>query len=263
MSKFTNIARRFIDECWHANFNPACITEVLSKNCLHQKTIGKCVGIESFTTDCYDWSASFPDYSTEIKRVEEYRNVVICDIDRKGSHLCRYQSTNPNKKSILSISDFFKNIENLEATGVQYSQPAKVIFAFEKEKISQIIIEEDPYKMSLQLGLPISKEPIPHRDYSLEMRLLAQALDHTIHKTLSGREMECLALGFCGFSAKHIGELLGISYRTVEFFLQSCYQKLNCRGKQQALELMYESHLFILWLDLGKSIVIRKTEYVH
>lgn len=253
MSKLIEITKTFIGECWHGKYDKSCIHDILSENCLHQKTIGKGVGIDSFLSDCYDWTRSFPDFSTKVQHVEEYKNVVITHIARSGTHLFPYKSTNKNKKTILSASEFFCGIEGLAPTGQRYEQPAKLIFAFDKGKISQLIIEEEPNAISRQLGLLISPSPPP--DPHLDICLLEKSLSQGLGVCLSGREMDCLALAFCGFSAKHIGEILKISYRTVEAHFIHAYRKLDCNGKQEILEFMYEKNLLTLWLDLGKSLI--------
>jgi len=253
MSKLIQIVKNFIGECWRADFDKNCVADSLVKNCLHQKTIGKGVGVESFLSDCKDWTAAFPDYATEIKTMEEHRDVVICNVGRTGTHLYRYQSTNRDKKSILSVSDFFTGIENLAPTGRRYEHPAQLIFAFTKGKISQVIIEEDPTGLSKQLGLNTA----PQKGCFLnDMHLMTRTLNSALGTSLSSRELECLALGFCGFSAKHIGKILKLSYRTVETHLNNAYQKLGYFGKQQALESMYEKELLTLWLDLGKLFLM-------
>ena len=183
MSKLTRIVNDFIGECWHAKFDLACIVELLSSNCLHQKTIGKNIGSESFIRDCYDWSHAFPDYGTEIKTIEEYRNIVICDVHRFGTHMYRYTSSNPDKKSILTTSDFFMGIDKAEPTGICYQQPAKLIFAFEQEKISQIIIEEDPFGMLKQLNISIHKNIEPQKNTrESHISFMAKAINKALGK---------------------------------------------------------------------------------
>ncbi len=257
MTKLMHIVNSFIGECWHGQFNRDCITGLLSPNCLHQKTIGKCIGVDSFISDCYDWSYAFPDYNTEIKSIEEYRNIVICDVHRSGTHMNRYASSNFDKKSILTISDFFLGIDKIEPAGVSYHQPAKLIFAFEQDKISQIIIEEDPGGLIEQLNIQ------PHRNSKStevtkesQLAFASNAINRILREDLTTREIQCLALGFCGFSSKHMAEILKISYRTAETHLHNSYQKLGCFGKQQALDLMHEKQLITLWLDLGKLLLV-------
>lgn len=213
------------------------------------------MGIESFISDCHDWAEAFPDFSTTIKSMEEYRNLVICHIDRAGTHENVYRSTNPDKKTILTTSDFFTSIEDLPPTGRRYQEPAKLIFAFEKGKIAQLIIEEDPGALLQQLGL----HPEPQGStMENDMHLSAKTLNAAMNTALTLREMECVALGFCGFSAKHSAEILKISHRTVETYLHQAYHKMGCFNKQQALESMYEKRLLMLWLDLGKMFLITK-----
>lgn len=259
MPKLIQVVQDFIAECWHSNTNRMFISDFLSKNCLHQKTIGKCIGKKSFLSDCNDWASAFPDYTTQVSHIQKFRNLVICDVIRTGTHLNRYQSTNVNQKTILGQSDFLCRICNMKPTGVRYQLPAQLIFGFEGNQISQILIEEDPFALSEQLGLLkngknfiVNKIPSSLDDRSLLMDALNQALGIS----LSMREMECLAIGFCGFSAKHIAEILHISHRTVESFFHHAYQKLGCYGKQETLELMYKNQLLTLWLDLEKLLLI-------
>ncbi len=257
MQKKTDLVKDFIENCWLANFDSSCISEVLSENCLHQKSIGKCIGIDSFISDCQDWSKAFPDYGTRIQKIKTYKNFVICDVQRFGTHLDIYESTNPDKKTILSTSSFFKEIEGLPPTGNSYLLPAKLIVAFEKNKISQIIIEEEPEGLIQDLKIGnVDEAAIANDNSLLDIQTLSRFLQHAFDTSLTRREVECIALGFCGFSAKHIAEILQISFRTVESHLQNGYIKLDCRGKQEMLECMYESKMLTLWLDLGKLLLL-------
>ena len=255
-----NIVKDFIGQCWHSKTNQTSIPQFLTENCLHQKTIGKCIGNKSFLTDCNDWSRAFPDYDTKIESIQKFRNLVICDVNRTGTHLYKYQSTNSNKKTILSKSDFLNQIEDLKPTGARYSLPEKLIFGFEGSLICQIIIEEHPLAMLNQLGLLSFPQNIIKENFLEDETLLINALNASLGVSLSKREIECLALGFCGFSAKHIAEILKITYRTVESFFYHAYQKLNCFGKQSALDLMHQKQVLFLWFDLGKLLLKLKIQ---
>jgi|JI9StandDraft_1071089.scaffolds.fasta_scaffold09790_4 DNA-binding CsgD family transcriptional regulator len=252
MKKEKQTVLDFVYECWQADFDPASAKSTLSKNCLHQKTIGKSIGIESFISDCYDWSNAFPDYKTTIVSIEEYRNVIICDIARTGTHLYPYVSTNFDKKSVLTSSNFFSSIEGQPPTQRSYKQPAKVIFAFERGKISQLSIEEDPLALPLQLGFKKDREPpfLPKNK-----SVILDALQESLPDSLTLREIECLSLVCCGHSAKHTAQILKISYRTVETFLHHTYKKLDCFGKQEAIEFLYEKNLFTLGISLGNILI--------
>jgi LuxR family quorum sensing-dependent transcriptional regulator len=53
--------------------------------------------------------------------------------------------------------------------------------------------------------------------------------------TLSGREREVLTWVADGKTAWQIGELLQISQRTVEWYIQQAVQKLGARNRMQAV----------------------------
>jgi DNA-binding CsgD family transcriptional regulator len=53
---------------------------------------------------------------------------------------------------------------------------------------------------------------------------------------ISKREIECLFFLIRGKTAKNIAKQLGISYRTVEHYIQSLRLKFNCESKVQLIE---------------------------
>lgn len=56
-------------------------------------------------------------------------------------------------------------------------------------------------------------------------------VNSNIHELLSRRQIECCSLLMVGNTAKEIGTALGISTRTVEFYIQLIKSKLHCRNK--------------------------------
>lgn len=85
--------------------------------------------------------------------------------------------------------------------------------------------------------------------------LLIEKIKEKILPALTSREVESLGLNLIGFSAKQIGEILRISFRTVETHLQQALHKLNCFSKLQCLEIMLEKKLLTMWQDLGKLLI--------
>ena len=254
MSKLITITKRFINECWLANYSSECINETLSINCLHQKTIGRCTGIDTFRLDCDDWGRAFPDYGTHIINIKEYPNLVIADVIRFGTHQYQYEST--NKNDLLKPSQFLTGILNLKPTGIRYTLPAKIFYMFENEKITQIIIDEDPMEMCYTLGIHTDqKEPL---STSIKYDYIRNSISILCKEPLTIRELQTLALLFCALSAKHIAEFFNVSYRTIEKFTHSAYNKFGVTNKQTLLELMYENCLLTLWLDLGKQLILQQ-----
>ena len=96
---------------------------------------------------------------------------------------------------------------------------------------------------------------------SEEQKALSAQLNALLDTALSLRELECLAITLAGFSAKHIGEQLHISHRTVETHLQKAYQKVGCSGKQHCLEIMYANQTLVLWWDLCKVLLHLENPY--
>lgn len=245
-------AKAFVVECWKADFSEEAVSEFLSKSCIHQKSIGRCIGSESFISDCYDWSKAFPDYGTDILSINTCQNAVVMDVMRFGTHQEVYGSSNKSKETVLTKSKFLSGVVGADPTGITYRQPAQLIFVFQGKKITQVSIDEDPHALSEELGLDCRG---PKASLETEIKRTVYAINQTLKAELSIREIEVIALSFCGFSAKHIAELFHLSHRTIETHLQHAYQKLGCFGKQHALEMMFENDLLTLWLELGKLVV--------
>lgn len=68
----------------------------------------------------------------------------------------------------------------------------------------------------------------------------------SINNYLTPRELECMKLFCQGISAKQVGKKLGLSYRTVEFYLNNLKKKLNCHTRFELLCFALENHLIAL-----------------
>lgn len=255
MSKQEQIAKDFIVECWQSQYNPQCLISSLEKHCLHKKTIGQCLGVDTFKADCDDWSYAFPDYGTTILDIHDYDNIIVCNVMRHGTHLRKYRSTNPLKQDGLKPTKFLNVIESIEPTKKKYLLPATVVFTFQKNHISNILIEEDLSQMPKALGISHLVLPHPPKKQKFDYAQIQKVFLHISTSALSAREIECLALAICGLSAKHIATLLKISYRTVEKILSQAYSKLETYNKQDMIEKIYQNYLLHVMLDLGRSII--------
>lgn len=62
-----------------------------------------------------------------------------------------------------------------------------------------------------------------------------------LRKGLSKRESECIYYLIRGMTAKQIGKTMGLSNRTVEFYLDNAKSKLNCTNKFELISTIFES----------------------
>jgi DNA-binding CsgD family transcriptional regulator len=186
--------------------------------------------------------------------IQKIRGHVICEVLRTGTHENTYSMSNHNHHTILTKSEFLKNIENIQPTKLSYKQPATIIFSFEGECISQILFEEEPLALVKQLKLDTYFATIPKTSKEQDFEGLKKAINALMQEELTKKEMICLALSLSGLSAKHIAEFCRISHRTVETHLMNVYDKLGCCGKQQVIELMISKRSMTIWLEMGKMI---------
>lgn len=92
-----------------------------------------------------------------------------------------------------------------------------------------------------QQALEVKVLPEIQLDYFNRMSFLAKIrtpLNILRHRKLSKREIDCLKLYLKGKSAKNIGEKLGLSPRTVEFYLANIKNKLSCHTKPELISLL-------------------------
>ncbi|MDF2577641.1 MAG: hypothetical protein K0S74_1125 [Chlamydiales bacterium] len=57
-----------------------------------------------------------------------------------------------------------------------------------------------------------------------------------VRNTLSTQELQCLKLYFMGKTAKETAEIMNLSFRTVEHYLENVKNKLNCTTKRELIE---------------------------
>ena len=69
-----------------------------------------------------------------------------------------------------------------------------------------------------------------------ECNQLIKKLSEKLKQPISSREGECLFYLMRGKSARETGALLNLSQRTVEYYLDSLKDKLNCRKKSEMID---------------------------
>lgn len=55
--------------------------------------------------------------------------------------------------------------------------------------------------------------------------------------------MECLACVYYGMSATESGEMLGLSKRTVQYYIGNIKNKFNCRTRAEMIQMVFSKQL--------------------
>ena len=236
---------------WGAHAKNEMWDEVLIKNSLFCTIMGRKIGVDSVKNHSCDLFHAFPDFQTRLKNIEVFGNLVICDVEFVASHQNFFLSENSSNDGIIIKSDFCEQFSKLRPSGTKVVQPAELFFVFDQEKIVRISIQEDPLSLYRQLGLHVETEkPCQKSSLLRERNFLIKKLQDCF-EVLSMKEITCLALAFSGFSAKFVAAILGVSFRTVESHWFHSYQKLDCNGKQQCLEMVMERGILYLFHELS------------
>lgn len=113
----------------------------------------------------------------------------------------------------------------------------------------EITIKANPQGEIITRVVVASKRPILHNGFCLGVVIQAIDITQTLFPTLSSpkgisneknlfapRELDCIELLLFGYSYKCIANKLGLSTRTVEYYIENIKRKLNCTNKQMLIE---------------------------
>jgi len=109
-----------------------------------------------------------------------------------------------------------------------------------KRKYWDVVLDEVLNKKpSRRFTTKLEPEPnINKREGELKMYSLGEKYQN-IH--FSKREAECMSYLLRGKSTRGIAKILGLSPRTVEYYIRIMKKKLNCRTKFELIDLVAES----------------------
>ncbi len=94
-----------------------------------------------------------------------------------------------------------------------------------------------------------------HFNFDTKGRLyIKNNLPHTKKHYLTLREMDILRCLLYGYSAKKTGVKLGISYRTVESYIDGLKSKLDCAKKGDIISFCIKSGLFKILIELDYKL---------
>ena len=132
-----------------------------------------------------------------------------------------YSLPNDDRKSI-GISAFSTILSSL-------AEPLYALINVERPAILNQIENKQNQQLT-RLGKEFNSEDID---------VLAKKLSKKSRQLISKREAECFFYLIRGKSARETGMALHLSQRTVEFYLDSLRDKLNCRKKSELIEKFY------------------------
>ena len=120
---------------------------------------------------------------------------------------------------------------------------------------SRYLISESP-QTSYQPAPPRPLQKVkPHRKKSRKLYYLGVKYPDV---TLSEREAQCMLLMLNGHTFESAGKLLGISSRTVEFYINNMKMKLNCRSKVELIQKVSTTQ-FIDLLDFDVWTLLKQS----
>jgi DNA-binding CsgD family transcriptional regulator len=118
-----------------------------------------------------------------------------------------------------------------------------------KEKSESLIKSISQKKIIVPEVKIIDKFDNPELVYNIQNRknFFSQILKKS--STLTTKEASCLLHIANGLSAKEIGKLMNISYRTVEIHIANIKVKLGCKSKQEIIKKFYNNSFYNLNLQ--------------
>jgi DNA-binding CsgD family transcriptional regulator len=111
-----------------------------------------------------------------------------------------------------------------------------------REKVSKIMKEASK---EIYINIRENAPPLLIEEKTTNVFNSAGSSSDHIHLDLNGkwvsfspRQLQCLSLLYLGKTAKEIGQILELSFRTVEGYLDSIKIKLNCHTRKEVLDLL-------------------------
>ncbi|MGA8163724.1 MAG: LuxR C-terminal-related transcriptional regulator [Waddliaceae bacterium] len=238
------------------------VYEHISERVLANGCIEKKIGISALKKMFEEWMYIFPDHSIEVLELEEQSHAVVLRGIVFAHHVKRFCPTIQDKSGALENPHFIKRLSNIEPKGNQISYPLDIHFLFDGKRIiccDFTIL--DLTNFFQQLECPGKTEKFPEQSVPCSnFKELIKNLRNSANPPLSQKEVECLCLNLNGFSAKQIGMLMSLSYRTIQGHIQHSFDKLQCFSKCQCLEMMHENRFLPIWRDLF-NLLIKQREF--
>lgn len=132
-----------------------------------------------------------------------------------------------------SANHFLNSIQDMEGFSLQFLDRVKdMISEVEKDRFT-IPFDMRPNIRGLDKSLSASHDRISSLINRLSQEI--NELNPRLPSKLTNRELDCVRLMFLGHTAKEISSSLGVSVRTVEFYLDNIKSKLYCTKKSEII----------------------------
>jgi len=206
----------------------------LDDNVLIDSPIASRQGKGDFRFVMDNWLQAFPDIHVKKSKNYVYNNLVVSKWTAKGCHYGPFQQFNPTEKMI----------EYHGETVFVFNDQNKIVHYIAKVNLLDIFRQIEPESVSQTI---IDLNRLNEREEKANLIRI-----HYPH--LTKREIDCLSLGFIGFSAKQIGILLTISHRTVQSHVGQAIGKLGCTSRMQAMERLLADNNLYIFQNVGTLI---------
>lgn len=147
----------------------------------------------------------------------------------KFYEIFEFASSN-NKKPLLDF--YINNLDVLNHFALYFKDKAKKIIKLAGE--NRLGVKSKPVLLTGRNDKFI--EPSKLNFYQATKLKTIPVGYHNKDIYLSGREIECLVYLIIGHSAKETAKILTVSPKTVEFYIDSAKQKLNCSTKSELIK---------------------------
>lgn len=133
----------------------------------------------------------------------------------------------------ISNPDLLKALSDIENMGHLMNRLVNDIQSFAK---FDLMSDNETFTHEID-SLEISDNRLSLIDEFPQLQLIC------INKGLSKRESECIYHLIRGMTAKQIGKTMGLSNRTVEFYLDNAKTKLNCTNKFELISRIFDEKI--------------------
>lgn len=243
--KYKNFVTEFLNEVWNHKNGDQNIYDSFDNNVIVSSPLGKVVGKNSLKNIYEKWLKGFPDIKVTVLNNAVDNNKIISTWKCEGTHLNYFNGLEQTNKKI-------------EYTGV-------TSFELHDNKITRYNCYLNMVDIYDQLGAVLEVEKYKNQHilkFNYEL-LINELKAFYFEYLLSRKEIECICLIVCGYSAKEIAIIFNISPRTVENHIFNIMVKLNINHKHNLRNLIFENKSIHLFRDLSDLIIKAKAKHCN
>jgi DNA-binding CsgD family transcriptional regulator/predicted ester cyclase len=243
------LIKEFFNQCL-VEKNVDIIDEVISPQILARSfACSDYIGIELMKTSTIEWSKVFPNTGEpSVSLIHSDPQLVIADIWQSAKHEQEVFGMSPTGKPIkipLSVACVFNDQQKIVDYTIRCNL-IQLVKQIQPDNMAQVLT-----KLKQPIFSWLENTKAQHHNLIKQLRVITQ--DEEVLK-FTPRQLECLSLWLHAKTSKEISQILAISSKSVNFYLDKAKATLRSSSRSQVYERLDELNTIHLFNALHKHL---------